>query len=254
MKKTCSVCGDVCGWSKIRIKDNEWICPKCFTKAGITASIPIREISAEEIKHFINLNKINAEKLAAFTATKAIGNYLRVDENKKQWYIPDGLFGKTKNPKIHSYDEVLDYELLEDGNSVAKGGLGRAVAGGVLFGGVGAVVGGVTGKKKSKSTCTSLRIKITLNNMLTPTEYINIITTETKKSSLVYKTSEQQAQQIISVFQIMCEQKKSESTADDSQTQEISSADEIKKYKELLDSGIITQEEFDLKKKQLLGL
>lgn len=33
-----------------------------------------------------------------------------------------------------------------------------------------------------------------------------------------------------------------------------SSADEIKKYKELLDSGIITQEEFDAKKKQLLGL
>ena len=33
-----------------------------------------------------------------------------------------------------------------------------------------------------------------------------------------------------------------------------SNADEIKKYKELLDSGIITQEEFDAKKKQLLGL
>lgn len=33
-----------------------------------------------------------------------------------------------------------------------------------------------------------------------------------------------------------------------------SSADELKKYKELLDSGIITQEEFDAKKKQLLGL
>ena len=33
-----------------------------------------------------------------------------------------------------------------------------------------------------------------------------------------------------------------------------SNADELKKYKELLDSGIITQEEFDAKKKQLLGL
>ena len=32
-----------------------------------------------------------------------------------------------------------------------------------------------------------------------------------------------------------------------------SNADELKKYKELLDSGIITQEEFDGKKKQLLG-
>ena len=34
----------------------------------------------------------------------------------------------------------------------------------------------------------------------------------------------------------------------------ISDADELKKYKELLDSGIITQEEFDQKKKQILGL
>ena len=33
-----------------------------------------------------------------------------------------------------------------------------------------------------------------------------------------------------------------------------STPDELKKYKELLDSGIITQEEFDTKKKQLLGL
>lgn len=33
-----------------------------------------------------------------------------------------------------------------------------------------------------------------------------------------------------------------------------SSADELKKYKELLDNGIISQEEFDAKKKQLLDL
>jgi hypothetical protein len=33
-----------------------------------------------------------------------------------------------------------------------------------------------------------------------------------------------------------------------------SNADELKKYKDLLDMGVITQEEFDAKKKQLLGL
>lgn len=33
-----------------------------------------------------------------------------------------------------------------------------------------------------------------------------------------------------------------------------SSADELKKFKELLDMGVINQEEFDAKKKQLLGL
>lgn len=34
---------------------------------------------------------------------------------------------------------------------------------------------------------------------------------------------------------------------------QVSPADEIKKYKELLDMGVISQEEFDAKKKQLLG-
>ena len=36
--------------------------------------------------------------------------------------------------------------------------------------------------------------------------------------------------------------------------QALSAADEIKKFKDLLDAGIISQEEFDAKKKQLLGL
>lgn len=35
---------------------------------------------------------------------------------------------------------------------------------------------------------------------------------------------------------------------------EVSAADELKKFKGLLDSGVITKEEFEAKKKQLLGL
>jgi len=34
----------------------------------------------------------------------------------------------------------------------------------------------------------------------------------------------------------------------------INPVEEIKKYKELLDMEVITQEEFDIKKKQLLGM
>lgn len=48
------------------------------------------------------------------------------------------------------------------------------------------------------------------------------------------------------------EQKKEEKPYQVIQNQ--SNADELKKYKELLDSGVITQEEFDAKKKQILGL
>ncbi|MBQ7119914.1 MAG: SHOCT domain-containing protein [Oscillospiraceae bacterium] len=48
------------------------------------------------------------------------------------------------------------------------------------------------------------------------------------------------------------EQNTKANTQNSSPTQ--SNADELKKFKELFDSGIITQEEFDAKKKQLLGL
>ena len=47
-----------------------------------------------------------------------------------------------------------------------------------------------------------------------------------------------------------------EQVVDEAPTQDVSASitDELVKYKELLDMGVITQEEFDAKKKQLLGL
>lgn len=43
---------------------------------------------------------------------------------------------------------------------------------------------------------------------------------------------------------------------EDNQTNQtqLAETEQLKQYKELLDNGIITQEEFDTKKKQLLGL
>jgi len=48
--------------------------------------------------------------------------------------------------------------------------------------------------------------------------------------------------------------KSSNETATKQVNEAVSAADELKKFKELLDSGIITQDEFDAKKKQLLGI
>ena len=47
---------------------------------------------------------------------------------------------------------------------------------------------------------------------------------------------------------------KEKASASNNATSNSSAADELKKFKELLDMGVITQEEFDAKKKQLLGL
>lgn len=55
-------------------------------------------------------------------------------------------------------------------------------------------------------------------------------------------------------IRIALEQYKDNDAVEFSNTASFSTADEIKKLKELLDEKIITQEEFDEKKKQLLGL
>ncbi len=51
---------------------------------------------------------------------------------------------------------------------------------------------------------------------------------------------------------VIIEKKKTAQSKSDSLS--INNADELKKYKDLLDNGVISQEEFDAKKKQILGL
>ncbi len=82
------------------------------------------------------------------------------------------------------------------------------MVGGVLFGGVGAVVGGVTGKKTTKGVCSSLKIKVTVDDVHNPTVYIDFLTTKTKKNGIVYKQHIQYAEECISMFQLICEKKK----------------------------------------------
>lgn len=56
------------------------------------------------------------------------------------------------------------------------------------------------------------------------------------------------------ISKLIVERQNKETKSETVVKQETSNADELKKYKDLLDSGVTTQEEFDQKKKQLLGL
>ena len=69
-----------------------------------------------------------------------------------------------------------------------------------------------------------------------------------------FQTDYNSAQNILSVLQVICENNrlKQKTYSDDTPTS--SSVDEIAKYKALCDQGIISQEEFEAKKKQLLGI
>ncbi len=66
------------------------------------------------------------------------------------------------------------------------------------------------------------------------------------------ETSRDVVNSIIADFDNVLQSAKSPKSA--AVIQQTSATDELKKFKELLDIGVVTQEEFDAKKKQLLGL
>ena len=99
-------------------------------------------------------------------------------------------------------------------------------------------------------------VNITKTVIQITTEYITFLSTETKKDSFIYKAAYNSAQEILSMFAIMCNKNNAddEPSTPNNEYEPISSADEILKYKNLLDQGIITQEEFDAKKQKIMGI
>ncbi len=260
--ENCPICGTpTSAMSKSSAKVNGlFVCQDCAKKLasnGISL-FKLKQYPVDDLKKIVGASLKSEEEhqqeVNSFNPTKKIGNFIYFDDENKKFAIPKtSITGKIKDIQIYDYDSIIDYELLEDGNTKEKGGVGRAVVGGALFGGVGAVVGASTGHKHKK-TCSSLQIKITLNDINRPDVYVKFITTETKKSGIIYKTTYPLAQETLSIFNIISESLKQEAQQNIADKEPISAADEILKFKQLLDAGIITQEEFEAKKKQLLNL
>ena len=91
-----------------------------------------------------------------------------------------------------------------------------------------------------------------------PIDSINSVVTVGKGNSFQINTSSAKlnfnyipnGKEIVDVINNLIQKRKNNGNI----TVAVSNADELKKYKELLDAGVITQEEYDTKKKQLLGL
>ncbi|WP_079709961.1 hypothetical protein [Paraliobacillus ryukyuensis] len=133
------------------------------------------------------------------------GTIVSFDDNSKKLAIMPTV-GKLKEEHLINYDNIVDFELIEDGESLAKGGIGRALVGGALFGGAGAIVGGITGRK-NESYCRDMKIKLTINNNDDAVKYIYFIQNKIKKDSMIYRQFEKEAQEALSKLEIICKER-----------------------------------------------
>ena len=235
------------------------LCTSCYQSLGFSALdtdalMKFRTKTYDQVLAYSRRRMKDHTVAQFFTPTYAPAPYCKFNDHNQKMLVSDRvhLSYKPEHYTVFNYDQIISYELLEDGTSIASGGLGRAAVGGFLFGGVGAVVGGLT--RSYKGACTRLQIKLTVKDYDDPAFFITLINSPTKKDSIAYKTYIKEAESIISKLQLIVGNRE-EAKADmlpSANTESV--ADQIRSFKALLDDGIITQEEFDAKKKQLLGI
>lgn len=98
------------------------------------------------------------------------------------------------------YAMVLSSEICEDGTTLSKTNRGSQLAGaavgGVLLGGLGAIVGGLSGSSRTVETVRKLELVVTVNDAANPMRRLVFLEgTETKRNSMLYKLVSDAAQE-----------------------------------------------------------
>ena len=167
--------------------------------------------------------------------------------------MQDKKFSKIiSGADIKEYEIKVNNELIITSNTKNKKGVGKAVVGGLLFGGVGAIAGAAAANSKAKTSETQKEVQhytlaLKVNDIIKPSftiELSNLSVAEEVSATLLL-LSDKNTEDVI-------EEDTEDKNVDNNKIAS-NKFEEIKNFKELLDAGIITQEEFDQKKKELFS-
>lgn len=147
-KEKCAICGE--GLSKgtaVQLQDGS-LCPMCnrISQKSIMRTV-------DQVKQAW---KENHDRFQTFTQTMAItdfgSGYIFVDNQNQLCYIANSKKIKQE-PVVFKFSEIEEFRIEQVGQKTitkTKGGVGRAIVGGALFGGAGAIVGATTAKQETK--------------------------------------------------------------------------------------------------------
>ena len=147
--------------------------------------------TAVEISDNMNEAERNKDLYQVFVP-RAYPYMLQVDFQNKLFAVAPDKFLKLKKGYIFRFDELEDYSVFQDGNTIQKSGAGGALVGGLLFGGVGAIAGGLMGHK-SKETITKMYVTLKTTNKWAPEVRIGILDAEVKKGTSTYSFVQDQS-------------------------------------------------------------
>lgn len=222
----------------------------------------------KDVFNYINASSLPRKKGEKSTInTREIGNYLFLMDDFFKVLV---LVGPGSH-EIFNYSDIIEVSYEENGSQLYTKSAGRtiggAIVGGVLMGGAGAVVGGLSGASKQNKEIKNMDIKILLRStsrtscVLHFKDVDRVLKTKEEADRKLYETYVQNANQAKDVLSVIIDDAK-QASAPIAQpiTQPVvapassSVADELAKLAKLKADGILTDEEFRVQKSKLLGL
>lgn len=188
---------------------------------------------------------------------------LAVDEPRKKICLITNN-GAALSERIISYKDILSVELFEDGTSITKtvrsSQIGGAIVGGLVLGGVGAIIGALTGKTETSGKIKRIDLRLIVNDTKAPLHDVAFMNVKGKKDGMIYTQAIQQARRWHGIIEVLIKRADAEERLSQIEERPVpaalpapSIADEIKKLAELHSSGALTPEEFQQQKTRLLS-
>jgi len=205
-----------------------------------------QEKAAKEKENKKKYDNYQIELKSKFVASGRIGinkfnDELKIIKVSTESYFKD-VYVEYKNITEVKIDEKINEKTQTKNVGKRKGVITRSVVGTILMPGVGTVVGGLTAKKENKIqsiTTQDIKRKIVLIQNTPYQSLLKITYSEelfSKLKSIINNNTE-------TVEETIYKEERTDNGLSD-----------LIALKELFDQGIITQDDFDAKKKQILGL
>ena len=193
-----------------------------------------------------NNKNANENETSQFNPTEKIGNDIWIDSNNKLLMIRTKMNMKPRY--LLRFDQLEDYSVVENDKTIEKNnGVSRAIAGSVMFGQTGAIVGAITKSNKNVQFTNLLQIRVFANGTLDNNLIIPfIIGGKIKHDSFIYKDATSRVNSCISTLDKIINTSNELPVSDEL-------IEQLRRIKLLLDEGILTQAEFDQKKQELLN-